>query len=215
MALIINEIFHSIQGESTYAGKPCVFIRLTGCNLRCSYCDTAYAYDEGTEMEIGDIVEEVKSYNCSLVEVTGGEPLMQDETPRLITTLLDMGYILMLETNGSKDIGVVDNRCVKVMDIKCPSSGEDKQNDLANLERLSKGDELKFIIADYDDYDFAKGILKRIPDNKKAGVAVHFSPCFNKLDPKELTEWILADSLDVRLHLQLHKYIWPPDQRGV
>ena len=215
MTLKVNEIFYSIQGESTRAGEPCVFIRLTGCNLRCSYCDTVYAYDEGTGMEIGDILEKLKNINCRLVEITGGEPLLQKETPQLALMLLNDGYNVMLETNGSMDIGIVDDRCSKIMDVKCPSSGEDKNNDLENLKRLTRGDELKFIIADRKDYDFAKSILPLVPDNLKNQIPMHFSPCFGKIELEELAGWIIKDSLDVRLHLQLHKIIWPPDMRGV
>jgi 7-carboxy-7-deazaguanine synthase len=215
VALRVNEIFHSIQGESTFAGQPCVFVRLTGCNLRCSYCDTAYAYEEGSFMDIDEIAEKVKGFGCSLVEVTGGEPLIQDETPGLITTLLEPGYTVLLETNGSRDISVVDPRCVKVMDVKCPSSGEEKKNDLENLYRLNHGDELKFVIADRKDYDFAVDMLTRVPEGKKDKINVHFSPCYGRIDPLELADWILKDKLNIRLNLQLHKYIWPPDMRGV
>ncbi len=215
MAIKVNEIFHSIQGESTYAGCPCVFVRLTGCNLRCAYCDTVYAYEEGSLMDVEEIVKKVKDFSCSLVEVTGGEPLLQDETPRLIKTFLDLGCTVLLETNGSKDISTVDRRCVKIMDVKCPSSGEDKQNDLENLHRLNQGDELKFVIADLEDYNFAVDILSRVSKEKKNRIHVHFSPCFGKIGPRELSEWILKDRLNVRLNLQLHKYIWPPDMRGV
>jgi len=214
MSLKINEIIFSIQGESTRAGRPCVFVRLTGCNLRCNYCDTAYAYDEGISMGIEEIVDKVCGFGCSLVEITGGEPLLQRETPQLLTLLLDKGHTLLLETNGSKNIGIVDKRCVRIMDIKCPSSGEEKNNDLDNINRLNPGDEIKFVIADRVDYDFAKNILQSVP-YKKAGVTVNFSPCFSEIDPDELAAWILDDKLEVRLNLQLHKYIWPPDQRGV
>ena len=215
MVLKVNEIFFSIQGESTRAGEPCVFIRLTGCNLRCTYCDTVYAYEEGSLMDIEEIVETVKDFSCSLVEITGGEPLFQDGTPQLIRILLDLGYAVLLETNGSKDIGTVDRRCVKVMDIKCPSSNEEKRNDLENLKRLNKGDELKFVIADRVDYDFAVGIVSLIPEDKIKIIHINFSPCFGRLWPGELAGWILNDKLNVRLNLQLHKYIWPPDMRGV
>ena len=215
MALKVNEIFSSIQGESTRAGEPCVFVRLTGCNMRCTYCDTVYAYEEGFLMYIEEIVEKVKVSGCPLVEITGGEPLLQDETPQLIRTLLDLGYAVLLETNGSKDIGTVDRRCIKVMDIKCPSSSEEKRNDLENLKRLNKGDELKFVIADRVDYDFAVDIISLIPKDKIKSIHVNFSPCFGKLEPGELAGWILNDKLNVRLNLQLHKYIWPPDMRGV
>ena len=215
MGLKVNEIFHSIQGESTYAGQPCVFVRLTGCNLRCSYCDTIYAYEEGAIMGMEEIVEKVKSFDCSLIEITGGEPLLQDETPQLIKTLLYSGYTVLLETNGSKDIGKIDRRCIKIMDIKCPSSGEEKNNDLENLHRLNPGDEVKFVISDRTDYDFAVDIISRISEEKKSEIHILFSPCFGRIEPRTLVEWILKDKLDVRLNLQLHKYIWPHDMRGV
>ena len=207
MTLKVNEIFYSIQGESSYAGRPCIFIRLTGCNLRCSYCDTKYAYEEGTELEIGEIVDRVESYKCPLVEVTGGEPLMQKETPALIQRLLDERYEVLLETNGSQDINQVDGRCVKIVDIKCPSSGEADKNDFENLNRLSDKDEIKFVISDREDYEYAKKMLDLLGSDPLTVKAVHFSPVFGKLDPKTLADWILEDNLDVRLHLQLHKYI--------
>ncbi len=207
MTLRVNELFYSIQGESSYAGRPCVFVRLTGCNLRCSYCDTKYAYEEGTELEIGEIIDRVSSYHCRLVEVTGGEPLIQAETPALIRRLLDEGYEVLLETNGSQDISQVDGRCVKIVDIKCPSSDEADKNDFENLNRLSDKDEIKFVIGDREDYEYAKKMLDLLGSNPLTVKAVHFSPVFGKLDPKTLAEWILEDNLDVRLHLQLHKYI--------
>jgi 7-carboxy-7-deazaguanine synthase len=211
----VNEIFFSIQGESTSAGEPCVFIRLTGCNLRCAYCDTTYAYEEGALMEIRDILEKIKGFNCQLVEITGGEPLIQDKTPELISALIDDGYTVLLETNGSKDISMADRRCIKIMDIKCPSSGEEANNDLENLKRVNQGDELKFVIADAKDYDFAVKILGMIPADKRYSIHVNFSPCFGRLEPRKLSDWILRDKLKVRLNMQLHKYIWPPDMRGV
>jgi 7-carboxy-7-deazaguanine synthase len=215
VALKVNEIFYSIQGESSYAGRPCVFIRLTGCNLRCSYCDTRYAYDEGDLMEIGDVLKRVASYKCPLVEVTGGEPLIQKETPYLIHNLLEAGHEVLLETNGSQDIGQVDERCVKVMDIKCPTSGEEGKTDLKNLALLADTDEIKFVIGDRGDYDYAKKILNSM-DLKPSPISrVHFSPVFGKMDPGLLAKWILADHLDVRLHLQIHKIIWDPEKRGV
>jgi 7-carboxy-7-deazaguanine synthase len=215
LQLKVNEIFVSIQGESTRAGLPCVFIRLTGCNLRCSYCDTTYAYEEGTMMEIAEIMEKIKDYNCPLVEITGGEPLMQGETPELIRALIGDGHTVLIETNGSKDISMVDRRCIKIMDIKCPSSGEERHNDLENLKRLNQGDELKFVIADTRDYEFAVETFNMIPADKRNSIHVNFSPCFGRIEPQELSEWILRDKLKVRLNMQLHKYIWPPNKRGV
>jgi 7-carboxy-7-deazaguanine synthase len=207
VTLRVNEVFYSIQGESSYAGRPCVFVRLTGCNLRCSYCDTKYAYEEGAELEIGEIIDRVSSYHCRLVEVTGGEPLIQAETPILIRRLLDEGYEVLLETNGSQDISQVDGRCVKIVDIKCPSSGEADKNDFENLNRLSDKDEIKFVIGDKEDYEYAKEKLDFIKFNPQRMHTVHFSPVFGKMDPKTLAKWILEDNLDVRLHLQLHRYI--------
>ena len=212
MALEVSEIFHSIQGESSWSGQPCVFIRLTGCNLRCAYCDTTYAYEQGRFMEIPEIVERVRRLRCDLVEVTGGEPLIQAETPSLIAGLLDAGHTVLLETNGSIDIGVVDPRCVTIMDIKCPSSGMAGQNDLRNLEKLGAQDELKFVIASREDYEFARNLLSTPP---AARCKINFSPVFGSLDPRSLAEWILEDHLAVRLNLQLHKIIWGPEARGV
>lgn len=215
MTLKVNEIFYSIQGESSYAGLPCVFIRLTGCNLRCTYCDTQYAYDDGREYSIDDIMGKISSYNCNLAEVTGGEPLIQRETPTLVEKILNAGYRVLLETNGSKNISLVDDRCVRIVDIKCPSSGEEENNDLKNLERLTNKDELKFVIGDLKDYEFTKGILNIVEKRNQFKGRIQFSPTFGKLVPKELAGWILNDRLNVRLNLQLHKYIWDSGVRGV
>ena len=213
--LKVNEVFYSIQGESSYAGRPCVFVRLTGCNLRCSYCDTRYAYEEGYDLEMGEIIDIVTSHRCGLVEITGGEPLMQEDTPFLIRRLLDLGFEVLLETNGSMDISVIDNRCVKILDIKCPSSGEAKKNYLENLKQLQPKDEIKFAIGDRDDYDYAKKILSfmdRANGNIKPPL---FSPVHGKMNPELMAQWILADHLDVRMQIQLHKVIWGPETRGV
>ncbi len=212
MALEVSEIFHSIQGESSWSGQPCVFIRLTGCNLRCAYCDTTYAYEQGRFMEIPEIMERVRRLRCDLVEVTGGEPLIQAETPSLIGGLLDAGHTVLLETNGSIDIGVVDPRCIRIMDIKCPSSGMAGQNDLRNLKKLGVQDELKFVIGSRKDYEFARDLLSTLP---AARSKINFSPVFGSLAPRSLAEWILEDHLPVRLNLQLHKIIWGPETRGV
>jgi 7-carboxy-7-deazaguanine synthase len=215
MSLKINEIFYSVQGESTYAGLPCVFIRLSGCNLRCSYCDTQYAYDDGTILEISDILKRIKKYQCRLIEITGGEPLLQEQTPKLIDTLLGSDFTVLLETNGSQNISKVNRKCIKILDIKCPSSGAADQNDLDNIQRLSKGDEIKFVIGDQNDFDFAKKILWDIRAAGFQKQTVLFSAVFGKLLPGVLAEWILKDKLDVRLQLQIHKYIWNPEKRGV
>jgi 7-carboxy-7-deazaguanine synthase len=215
VALTVNEIFYSIQGESSFAGRPCVFVRLTGCNLRCSYCDTQYAYDEGEECEIPAIITKVRTYQCPLVEITGGEPLLQDETPDLIHHLLEQGFTVLLETNGSLDISRVDSRCVRILDIKCPSSGQAQHNDFANLQRLSVRDDVKLVIGDRDDYEFAKQILRRLDGPPLDPSHIHFSPVFGKIKPDMLAQWILADRLPIRLQLQLHKIIWDPRRRGV
>ena len=215
MSLKVNEIFYSIQGESSYAGQPCAFIRLTGCNLRCSYCDTQYAYDEGDELDIGEILDRVASYECPLVEVTGGEPLIQKDTPALIYSLLEEGYEVLLETNGSQDTGNVDKRCVKIIDIKCPSSGEEGKSNLGNLTGLADKDEIKFVIGGREDYEYAKRILNLTDLNSLKRNTVYFSPVFGKMEAKILAKWILEDHLDVKLNLQLHKIIWGPEQRGV
>jgi len=214
MALIINEIFHSIQGESTFAGRPCVFVRLTGCNLRCTYCDTRYAYSEGQPMELDRIVEKVATHGCNLVEITGGEPLLQNETPDLVAMLLEKRYGVLMETNGRLDIGAVDQACIKIIDIKCPDSGEAETFDQANLQKMSAQDQIKFVITSRDDYIFAKNMMSRIPERVPPG-NVLFSSVSEKLSHRKLAEWILSDGLKARLQLQLHKIIWPEIDRGV
>lgn len=207
MSIVVNEIFYSIQGESTYAGRPCVFVRLTGCNLRCSYCDTRYAYEDGREMKTEEIIRAVTGYGCPLVEITGGEPLLQAETPGLVAGLLERGYEVLLETNGSRDISSVDNRCVKVVDFKVPSSGMSDSNDLENIGRLSNGDEVKFVIGDRADYEFARDFIQTTGLEATARYPIHFSPVFGRQAPKTLARWILEDRLNVRLQVQLHKVI--------
>jgi 7-carboxy-7-deazaguanine synthase len=213
MTLIVNEIFYSIQGESTYAGLPCAFIRLTGCNLRCTYCDTTYAYDEGVEMELADIVNRIGRYRCRLVEITGGEPLLQNQTPQLIQKLFDQGYEVLLETNGSLDIDRVDPLCHRIMDIKCPSSGQSEKNCWDNLKRLTSLDQVKFVIGDLRDYQFAKTKIDLLAPDLPTG-QILFSPVAEKMPPALLAEWILCDRLPVRLQLQLHRIIWPDRPRG-
>lgn len=213
MSLFINEIFYSIQGESTHSGRPCVFVRLTGCNLRCTYCDTRYAYEEGKKMEITEIMDRVAAYKCSLVEITGGEPLLQNETPVLIHRLLENGYEALMETNGSLDISKVDRRCIKVVDIKCPTSNESDKNDLGNLKRLNPKDQIKFVIGSLMDYTYAKNIIVlNCPDFP--GDHILFSPASGEMPPADLAKWILEDHLNVRLHLQIHKTIWPDREKG-
>ncbi len=214
MSLIVNEIFYSIQGESIYSGVPCVFVRLTGCNLRCSYCDTTYAYYEGVELTIEEILPRVDNYKCPLIEITGGEPLLQGDTPLLIDRLLEKKYEVLLETNGSIDISVVDSRCIKIVDIKCPSSGENDKNDLENLKRLNQKDQIKFVIGSREDYEFAKETTKLIsPGFPMRNVL--FSPLIEQMHLSQLAEWILEDRLSVRLQIQLQKIIWPEKERGV
>ena len=214
MTLKVNEIFYSIQGESSRAGCPSVFIRLSGCNLRCSYCDTRYAYEDGKEMGIDQILEAVKEFDCHLVEITGGEPLLQEATPTLISKLLDEGYTVMLETNGSLDIGGIDGRCIKIIDVKCPSSGEHEKSLSSNFEKMNKNDELKFVIETKEDYCYAKDQLL-IYDIIIPPGNIHFSPVFEKLSSQTLSAWILEDNLNVRMTPQLHKFIWPDKDRGV
>jgi len=213
--LRVNEIFYSIQGESTFAGFPCIFIRLTGCNLRCAYCDTKYAYEEGDNIPIDSILTTVKKFACSLIEVTGGEPLIQNETPDLISALIKNGYTVLLETNGSQDISSVDKRCTRIVDIKCPSSGMDNNNYWKNLDYITPNDQLKFVIAHRQDYLYAKKVLDAAAIKRKRKLLINFSPVFNAIDLKDLAGWILEDNLPVRLQIQLHKYIWGEHTKGV
>ena len=211
--LTVNEIFHSIQGESTRAGNPCVFVRLTACDLRCTWCDTPYAFHEGRKMSIDDVVKAVDEYGCPLVEITGGEPLLQDDVYPLMERLLEAGHTVMLETGGHRPIDRVPSDVVKIVDVKCPGSGESDKNCWTNLDALAPHDEVKFVIADRADYEFARDVVS----TKLAGRsgAVLFSPVHGALDPQTLAEWVLADRLPVRVQLQLHKFIWPPSTRGV
>ena len=212
--LTINEIFHSIQGESTYAGRPCVFVRLTACDLRCSWCDTPYAFHEGRKMSVDDVIADVAARGCPTVEVTGGEPLLQPDVYPLMQRLLDSGKTVLIETGGHRSIANVPAGVIRIMDVKCPGSGESEKNDWGNLALLTKTDEVKFVIADRRDYEYAREIVQR--ENLPARVnAVLFSPVHGKLDAKLLSEWVIADRLDVRVQLQVHKYIWSPETRGV
>ena len=212
--LTINEIFYSIQGESTHAGRPCVFVRLTACDLRCSWCDTAYAFYEGTKRSLDDVMAAVEHYDCGLVEVTGGEPLLQEEVYPLMQSLLDRGRTVLLETGGHRSTERVPAGVVTILDVKCPGSGESARNDWSNLERLRAHDEVKFVVKDRADYDFAREIIDRFGLAERAA-AVHLSPVHGVLDSRTLSEWVLADRLPARVQLQLHKYIWDPGMRGV
>jgi len=213
----VSEIFYSIQGEGTRAGMPCVFVRLQGCKLRCSWCDTPYALDHrrgGTWMSGEEILEQVRRYGCRFVEFTGGEPLEQWGSFELMRLLCDEGYLVAVETGGHVDIEPLDPRIICILDVKCPASRMTPLNRYRNLELLRPHDEVKFVIADRTDYEWAWGIAKqyRLPERV---AAVLLSPAFGLLEPKTLAEWILQDRLPVRLQLQLHKYIWDPSQRGV
>lgn len=211
----ITEIFHSIQGESSYAGRPCVFIRTTGCNLRCSWCDTEYAFHGGRELSLDQILIEVARIggDCRMAELTGGEPLLQHEIGSLAQRLLDAGYTVLCETSGSLPVTRVPSEVIKIVDFKCPGSGEVEANDWANLEHLDPArDELKFVIADRADYEWARD---QILERSLARYIVHLSPEFDSMDRRQLAEWVLADSLPVRVQLQLHKFIWAPTARGV
>ena len=213
MALVVNEIFRSIQGESTYSGTLCTFVRLTGCNLRCSYCDTTYAYEQGERMTIEEVLGRVAGYRTHLVEVTGGEPLLQEETPRLAQALLDGGQRVLVETNGSLDVGLLPQGVVRVVDIKCPGSGMWERMRWENLRGLRPTDEVKFVITDRRDYDWAREVVSRY---RLAGeVTVLFSPAFGRLRPEELADWVVHDNLPVRFQVQLHKVVWGLAAEGV
>jgi 7-carboxy-7-deazaguanine synthase len=214
MSIKVNEIFNSIQGESSYSGLPCTFIRLSGCNLRCSYCDTKYAYEEGINLNLSEIINVISAYRCDLIEITGGEPLIQDETPLLIKNLIEKGCEVMLETNGTIDLTPVDERCIKIVDVKCPGSGESEKNNLENLKRMSLKDQIKFVITDRIDYDYAKDIIRLIP-SKVLPENILFSPVPGKMNFSDLARWILDDRLKARFQIQLHKIIWPGIDRGV
>ena len=211
--LSVNEIYLTIQGEGTRAGLPCTLVRLAGCNLRCAWCDTQYAWDEGEAMALDDVCRRVAELSCRRVEVTGGEPLLQEATPALLCRLCDAGCETLLETNGSLDIGLVDPRVVRIVDFKCPSSTQQHANRWANADLLTCRDELKFVLADRADYEFARhAVRNRLPPR---GFVVLFSVVHGRLPPARLAEWILSDGLDVRLQLPLHRIIWPGRRRRV
>ena len=212
-ALRVTEIFHSIQGESTYVGQPCVFVRLTGCPLRCTWCDTDYSFYGGTTFSIDEILSKVREYGCQLVEVTGGEPLAQPEALPLIARLCDAGYTVLIETSGAIDVQPVDQRATLILDVKCPGSGMTDRMHWPNLDCLTAKDEAKFVLASRADYEWACGIIAQYRLTERCTVL--FSPVFGSLDLRPLAEWMLADRLSVRFQLQMHKYIWAPDMRGV
>ena len=213
MELKVNEIYKSIQGESTFSGLPCIFIRLTFCNLRCSYCDTEYAFHEGTDMQISDIIKKVNQLNCNLVEVTGGEPLVQDGCIDLLESLISNGNKILIETGGALTIEKIPAEVTIILDIKCPSSDMCDKNLWSNIDLIKKTDEIKFVIGDKKDYEWSKNIIKEYNLLNKCKVL--FSPVYNKIESKEMVEWILKDNLNVRFQTQLHKSIWPSNTKGV
>ncbi len=213
MTLKINEIFRSIQGESSYAGLPCVFVRLTGCNLRCRYCDTTYALNEGREMSLISIMDEIDSFGFKLVEITGGEPLIQDKSIDLMSMLLEREYRVLIETNGSCDISKIPDGAIAIMDLKCPSSGETENIMWENIWKLRSTDEVKFVISDRPDYEWALGIIRE--RFGRSEIKILLSTVFGELPPGKLIKWMLEDKLNARFQLQMHKYIWPHDARGV
>jgi 7-carboxy-7-deazaguanine synthase len=212
--LTVNEIFHSIQGESTHVGQPCVFVRLTACDLRCRWCDTPYAFHEGRKMSIDEVVAAVDAYGCPTVEVTGGEPLLQPDVVPLMARLLEQGKTVLIETGGHRSIARVPEGVVRIVDIKCPGSGESDKTDWTNLALLTPRDQVKFVIADRTDYEFARDLVRREQLAERCG-AVLFSPVHGELELRPLAEWMLADRVPARLQAQLHKYIWDPQTRGV
>ena len=217
--LRVTEIFHSIQGESTWAGLPCVFVRLTGCPLRCVWCDTEYSFHGGEKFSLDEILKQVAGFGCRLVEITGGEPLIHPNAFRLAKDLLDDGFTVLVETSGAVDIEPLDPRAHTIMDLKAPGSGEESKNLWSNLAYLSNRDEVKFVLKDREDYDWAcavirdRGLDRRIAEQTLK--ALLFSPVWDELDIKDISGWMMEDNLPVRLQIQLHKLIWDPAAKGV
>lgn len=211
--LTVNEIFKSLQGESSFTGRPCIFIRLTGCNLRCSWCDTEYAFYEGKTKSVSDIMDAIEPLGVPLVEITGGEPLLQDEVYDLMKALLAKNYQVLVETGGGVPVAKVPEQVIKILDIKCPGSGEASKNLWENLDHLNPHDEVKFVLADRADYEWSREILERYSLHDK--VQVLFSPVYDRLGLRELAAWVLADNLPIRVQTQLHKVIWGKDTIGV
>jgi 7-carboxy-7-deazaguanine synthase len=212
--LRITEIYLSIQGESTWAGLPCTFVRLTGCPLRCVWCDTVYSFTEGKQRSIAEILEEIETIGVKLVEITGGEPLAQKNCGHLCQALLQRGYTVLVETSGAYDIDLVPRECVRIMDLKCPDSGEEARNMWANLDRLQTHDEIKFVIASRRDFEWARDCVRKHHLHEKVQ-AVLFSPVFGSIDLPALANWVAEEKLPIRMQIQMHKVIWPPDMRGV
>ena len=211
--LRVSEIFASIQGETSYVGLPFAFVRLTGCNLRCRYCDTTYAYDDGEELPLVEVVSRVTFFGIPRVTVTGGEPLLQEEAPALVAALLDLGHTVLVETNGTVPLSRLDPRSVKIMDVKCPSSGEAEKTDWGNFALLTSRDEVKFVVSSEEDYRFAREVIRKY--GKERPFTALLSPAFGLLPPEKLAGWMIGDALDARFQLQIHKLVWGPDRRGV
>jgi 7-carboxy-7-deazaguanine synthase len=212
--LTVNEIYYSIQGESTWAGLPCVFVRLTFCDLRCTYCDTAYAFYEGEKKTLPEITTEVLKFDCPLVEITGGEPLLQKNVLPLMSALADAGKTILLETSGTHDISKVDQRVHRIMDLKTPGSAEFERNLWSNIQHLTTRDEVKFVVGSREDYEWSREKMREHNLSERCH-AVLFSPIFGRIEPREIVEWMLADNLSARFQLQMHKFIWSPTMRGV
>jgi 7-carboxy-7-deazaguanine synthase len=212
--LTINEIYYSIQGESTWAGQPCVFVRLTACDLRCNYCDTEYAFYEGKKRTLKEILDTVAEFRCPLVEITGGEPLLQKNVLPLMSMLCDANHTVLLETSGAHDISNVDPRVHRIMDLKTPGSGEGHRNLWSNIDHLTLRDEVKLVMGSREDYEWSRDKVERYDLSRRCH-AVLFSPIFGRIDPRHIVDWILEDKLNVRFQLQMHKFIWSPTQRGV
>jgi 7-carboxy-7-deazaguanine synthase len=212
--LVVNEIYQSIQGESSWAGWPCTFVRLTACDLRCSYCDTEYAFYEGKKRPLEQVISEVLAFDCPMVEVTGGEPLLQKNVLPLMTALCDAGKTVLIETSGAHDISMIDPRVHRIMDLKTPGSGECARNLMENIPHLAKRDEVKFVIGSREDYEWSRGMVRE-HDLPSLVNCVLFSPIFGRIEPRQIVEWMLEDKLPVRFQLQMHKFIWEPRARGV
>ena len=212
--LVVNEIYQSIQGESTWAGWPCTFVRTTACDLRCTYCDTEYAFYEGKRRDFDEVVREVLAFDCPLVEITGGEPLLQKNVLPLMTTLCDASKTVLIETSGAHDISGIDPRVHRIMDLKTPGSGECARNRFENIPHLTRRDEVKFVIGSREDYEWSRTQV-RAHDLPARVNCVLFSPIFGRIEPRQIVEWVLEDKLPVRFQLQMHKFIWEPRARGV
>ncbi len=212
--LRITEVYKSVQGESTWAGLPCIFVRLARCHLRCVWCDTEYAFRGGESVSIGALLDQCDALTCQLIEITGGEPLIQPNCVDLAEALLDRGYTVLVETSGSLPIAVLPAEVIKIMDLKCPGSGECGKNDWSNIDTLSQHDEVKFVIASRADYEWAAEVVQRYQLADRCN-AILFSPVFGPIEPADIVQWIIDDNLPVRFQLQMHKFIWPPDAKGV